>query len=87
MQITLTKDQQLCLSEDRYQMIVPATVVGLRFIISTLKGREQGKTKLAQPGAPTQWEIDQAVKAWQAANPPKPKGKKIEHLIEIELDL
>lgn len=86
MRITLTSDQQLCLSEDRYQMIVPATVVGLRFIISTLKGREQGKTKLAEPGAPTQWEIDQAVKQWKDANPPKPKVK-ITHLVDIELDL
>jgi len=86
MQITLTKDQQLCLSEAGHQIIVPATVIGLKFIISTLKGREQGKTKLAQAGSPTQWEIDEAVKKWKDANPSKIKSK-IKHLVDIELDL
>lgn len=65
MQITLTKDQQLCLSSNDHSIVVPATVVGLRFIIETLKGQEKGERKLAQRGAPTQWEIDKAVKAWR----------------------
>lgn len=85
MQITLTKDQQLCLSEAGHQIIVPATVVGLRFIVSTLKGREEGKVKLAEKGSPTQWEIDEAVKKWKNENPPK--VKKVKHLVDIELDL
>jgi hypothetical protein len=66
MQITLTKDNQLCLSTKDHQIIVPPTVVGLRFIIETLKGQDKGERKLAQRGAPTQWEIDKAVKEWSA---------------------
>jgi hypothetical protein len=65
MKIALTKDQQLCLSTEEHQIIVPATVVGLRFIIETLKGQQKGEKKLGQKGAPTQWEIDQAVKNYK----------------------
>jgi hypothetical protein len=65
MRISLTKDQQLCLSTEDHQIIVPATVVGLRFIVETLKGQMKGEKKLAQKGAPTQWEIDKAVKEWR----------------------
>lgn len=64
MQISLTPDQRLQLSSESHSITIPATVVGLRFIMQMLQGQAMGQTKLGEMGAPTQFEIDKAVKDW-----------------------
>jgi len=80
MQISLTPDQRLQLSSESHSITIPATVVGLRFIMQMLQGQAMGQTKLGEMGAPTQFEIDKAVKEWQDKiwQPP---------LIDCEVDL
>lgn len=80
MNISLTTDGKFRIGTDKHEVIVPATVIGLRFIREMLEGEAFGEIKLGQRGAPTQFEIDKAMKEWQdkVFGPP---------LIEVELDL
>lgn len=63
MNISLSPNGKLELSDSTYSFQVPATEAGVRFIVEVLRARQWGQTKLGQPGAPTQSMIEEMLRA------------------------
>jgi len=80
--ISLSPEGNLHLFTEDWSIDLPPSMPGLQFLISILEGHQAGQTKLAQSGAPTQWEIEAAIKRWKP-HPPK----EIEAIMNVEVDL
>lgn len=62
--LTPSGDLRLITEDSKYSIDIPATLPGLKMIVSILRARERGEVKLATPGAPTQFDIDRAKQKW-----------------------
>lgn len=62
-------------------VIIPLTVDGLKIIQQVLRHRDRPtKPKIGEPGAPTQWEIDEWLRSMRQAQQRKIAEKKISDL-------
>lgn len=80
--ISLSPSGALHLFTEDWSIDLPATMPGLLFLVSILEGHQHGQTRLAEVGAPTQWDVDRAIREWKSKAPPE-----ISPLMNVEVDL
>ena len=69
LEVGITSAGELFLSEGNYSIALPNSIQGYRYLISILSARQMKQTKIGQAGAPTQWEIDKAIRDFKPVKP------------------